>query len=57
MEHSAFFNYIKIKRVNEVHIILREFRNIYSSLYRSVYVWCNDTTLNKIFSIEKFNSG
>ena len=27
----------------------------YSSLYRSMHFWCQDTTLKKIFSVEKLN--
>ena len=28
----------------------------YSSLYRSIYFWCHDTTLKTILSIEKLSS-
>ena len=54
---NSFFNYIKIKWSTEVsHNFLKgKLTYIYSSLYRLIDTWCQDTTLKKTFPIEKLD--
>ena len=50
----SFFNYIKIKWSTWVSYSFKVDFDC-SSLYRSMYFWCDDTTLKKVFSREKLN--
>ena len=50
----SFFSYIKIKWSTWVSLSFKA-ALYYSWLYRSIHISCHDTTLKKIFSIEKLN--
>ena len=49
-----FFDYIKIKWSIWVSYNFKVDLD-YSLLYRSIYFWCYDTILKKVFSLEKLN--
>ena len=49
-----FFKYINIKWSTWVSYSFKAALD-YSSLYRSMYFWCHDTTPKKVFPIEKLN--
>ena len=51
---NPFFNYIKINWRMWVSYSFKVAFD-YSLLYLSIHFWCHDTTLKKIFSIEKLN--